>query len=275
MYRNFFVTCVVAIIVFYRACRSYMEQSYFKEYYHLERVNWWFTVRRKILTERITHLLDHPTHISSLNVGAATGTTSDMLAQFGEVMSVEYDEDCCRFAQTVLSTPIIQGSITELPFANNSYDLVCAFDVIEHVEDHQKAMDELYRVCKPGGHIAITVPAYAFLWGPHDVINQHYRRYTMRGLLDLFGGNKGSVIYKTYFNSILFIPIALFRLAARLISMSGIKPSGESNSDHEIFGTKGIFNSILAGFFNIDYYLLKNNFRFPAGVSIMVFFKKN
>ncbi|MDP1843180.1 MAG: methyltransferase domain-containing protein [Sediminibacterium sp.] len=251
-----------------------MEQSYFKEYYQLERVNWWFIVRRKILAERIGTLLNHPTRISSLNVGAATGTTSDMLTQFGEVMSVEYDEDCCKFTQPILSTPLIQGSITELPFENDQYDLVCAFDVIEHVEDDQKAINELFRVCKPGGHIAITVPAYAFLWGPHDVINQHFRRYTLPGLLQLFNKQKGRIIYKTYFNSILFLPIAIFRVAAKLFKSVSVTPSEKGNSDHEIFGTAGFFNSLLAGLFNIDYHLLKHHIRFPAGVSIMVFFKK-
>lgn len=92
------------------------------------------------MAERINTLLHHPTTISSLNVGTATGTTSDMLTQFRKVMLVEHDEDCCNYIQPLLSTPLIQGSITELPFENDLYDLVCAFDVIEHVEDDQKAI---------------------------------------------------------------------------------------------------------------------------------------
>jgi SAM-dependent methyltransferase len=251
-----------------------MDKSYFKEYYNLERKNWWFTVRRKILSERIGHVLQNPTNISSLNVGAATGTTSDMLTEFGKVMSVEYDEDCCKFTQSFLSTPIIQGSITELPFENESFDLVCAFDVIEHVADDAKAVDELYRVCKTGGHIAITVPAYMFLWGPHDVVNQHFRRYTMKGLLGLLSSHKGTVAYKTYYNSILFIPIAFFRLLTGLINLFRKKKEIPGSSDHEIFGTEGFFNNVLASLFTIDYYLLKMSIRFPAGVSIMLFFKK-
>jgi ubiquinone/menaquinone biosynthesis C-methylase UbiE len=251
-----------------------MDQQYFKEYYHLERVNWWFTVRRKILRERINHLLNKPSGIHSLNIGAATGTTSDMLTEFGEVMSVEYDAECCNFTKTFLSTPLIQGSITELPFANNSYDLVCAFDVIEHVEDDNKAVAEMMRVCKPGGHIAITVPAYAFLWGKHDVINQHFRRYTKTVLMNLLHDHKGKVIYSTYFNSILFVPISIFRLLANLIEKIKGPQKETLESDHAVFGTQGFFNKLLAGIFSIDYYLLKMGLRFPAGVSIIVFFKK-
>lgn len=251
-----------------------MEQSYFKEYYQLERENWWFTVRREILEERITHLLSNPTNISSLNIGAATGSTSDMLTRFGEVMSVEYDENCYQFTKSFLSTPIIQGSITELPFENNQYDLVCAFDVIEHVEDDVKAIDEMIRVCKPGGYIAITVPAYMFLWGPHDLVNHHFRRYTLKQLTTLIQQHPGSIIYTTYFNSLLFIPIAAFRIIAKWIESIKGKTASIGQSDHGILGTNGIFNDLLAAIFKIDYYLLKWGIRFPSGVSIMLFFKK-
>ncbi len=252
-----------------------MDQQYFKEYYHLERVNWWFTVRRRILRDRIHRQLQSPKGIQSLNIGAATGTTSDMLTEFGEVMSVEYDQECCDYTKTFIKTPLIQGSITDLPFSNNSYDLVCAFDVIEHVEDDAKAVEEMMRVCKPGGHIAITVPAYAFLWGKHDVINQHFRRYTKTGLLKLLKNHPGKIVYQTYFNSILFLPIAAFRLFARGTSQLKGPKKETVESDHAIFGTEGFFNNLLAGIFSIDYYILKWGFRFPAGVSIMVFFKKD
>lgn len=252
-----------------------MERTYFNEYYHLERKNWWFLVRRKILHERIKKLLGSPKGISILNAGAATGSTSEMLSSFGNTISLEYDEECCRFTKEVLATPMVHGSILELPFENESFDLVCAFDVIEHVEDDHKAIGEMYRVCKPGGHLAITVPAYMFLWGKHDVVNQHYRRYTIKQLKKLVHEQNGKIIYTTYFNSVLFIPIALFRVTMRLFEKSGNNNKQQESSDHNIFGTEGPFNKLLAGLFSIDRYLLKWGFRFPAGVSIMLFFKKN
>lgn len=254
-----------------------MDQAYFKDYYHLEREHWWFLVRRKILAERINTLLNRPRQIHSLNVGAATGTTSDMLMEFGEVMSIEYDEECCRFTQGFLQTPIIQGSILELPFEDNQYDLVTAFDVIEHVEDHQKAVEELWRVCKPGGHIAITVPAYQFLWGPHDEINHHFRRYTATQLQQLFAQLKGQVIYTTYYNSFLFLPIAAFRLLVKLLQglRSTKKEQPPARSDHKVLGIHGWINRLLSGIFHLDYYWLKAGLRFPAGVSIMLFYKKS
>ena len=216
-----------------------MDQAYFKDYYHLEREHWWFLVRRKILAERINTLLNRPRQIHSLNVGAATGTTSDMLMEFGAVMSIEYDEECCRFTQGFLQTPIIQGSILDL-------------------------------------HIAITVPAFQFLWGPHDEINHHFRRYTHSQLLQLLEPLKGKVIYSTYYNSFLFFPIAAFRLLVRFLhTLSGKKEQPAARSDHEVLGIHGWINRILSGIFHLDYYWLKAGLRFPAGVSLMIFFKKS
>jgi SAM-dependent methyltransferase len=252
-----------------------MERTYYKEYYHLERKNWWFIVRQRILQERISRLLDNPQGLEILNAGAATGSTSEMLSVFGNVMSLEYDEECCRFTKEILSTPLVQGSILELPFADGHFDLVCAFDVIEHVEDDARAVAEMYRVCKPGGYIAITVPAYMFLWGQHDVINQHYRRYTMKQLKMLVEKQRGNIVYETYFNSGLFIPIAGFRVLMRLIEKVNFKKRQKVSSDHEVFGTEGFFNKLLSGIFSIDRYLLKWGIRFPMGVSIMLFFKKD
>ncbi len=254
-----------------------MERRYFKEYYHLERKNWWFTVRRKILKERVAHLLGNPQNLSILNTGAATGSTSEMLTAFGNVVSLEYDAECCAFTREFMSPPMVLGSILDLPFGSESFDLVCAFDVIEHVEDDAKAVAEMYRVCKPGGYLAITVPAYMFLWGDHDIINQHYRRYTMPQLENLLAGSRGRIIYRSYFNSVLFLPIALFRVGMKL--WKGIQPTKkshtEASSDHEVLGTDGFFNKLFAGIFSIDRHLLKLGVRFPAGVSIMLFFKKD
>ena len=132
----------------------------------------------------------------------------------------------------------------------------------------------MWRVCKPGGHLYITVPAYMFLWGDHDVINQHVRRYTRPELLKLVQSQKGKLIYHSYFNSILFAPIAAFRLVVNAIQKIKGKNKEMVESDHAVFGTDGFFNKLLSGLFSIDYYLLKLGFRFPAGVSIMVIFKK-
>src|SRR5690606_21035392 len=106
---------------------------------------------------------------------------------------------------------VIEASVTDLPFEPHSFDLVCAFDVIEHVENDSLAMQEMYRVCKPGGHVAITVPADMALWSEHDVINHHFRRYTKAELLKVSDAAGFTVSFISCFNSFLYPFIRLAR----------------------------------------------------------------
>jgi SAM-dependent methyltransferase len=251
-----------------------MDAVYYKEYYHLERKNWWFKVRSNILEERIATLLPTKTNKQILNVGVATGATSEMLANFGSVMSVEYDKECFEFTKSILKSPIINGSILELPFEAQKYDLVCAFDVIEHVEDDSLAVAEMKRVCKKGGLIAVTVPAFMSLWGQHDVVNCHYRRYRMHQLIKLFEqGEKGQIVYKTYFNSFLFVPLLVFRNLMNLLPKNLFRKEG-AGSDHSVIAGKNSIHAVLETIFDAERKLLNKGWFFPAGVSAMLIWKK-
>ena len=256
-----------------------MNKDYYKEYYHLERKNWWFTVRSKILADRIATFLpinqaNNPNQI--LNVGVATGATSEMLSNFGDVMSVEYDTDCYEFTKTILKTPLLQGSILDLSFKAESYDLVCAFDVIEHVEDDLKAVSEMKRVCKSGSYIVVTVPAFMSLWGQHDVINQHYRRYRMLELEKLFlHENNGKILYKTYFNSLLFPPIFAARNAMRFLPKFLQKNRDGAGSDHSLIEEDSPILTVLEKIFETERKMLNNGMTFPFGVSAMMVWQKN
>ena len=116
-----------------------MERDYFKKYYKIEREHWWFKVRSKILMNVLRYKLKGYSNLSILNIGVATGKTSELLNEFGTVLSVEYDKEAFEFCRDILNMNIINASILNLPFSNNTYDLVCAFDVLEHVSEDQLA----------------------------------------------------------------------------------------------------------------------------------------
>jgi SAM-dependent methyltransferase len=250
-----------------------MDKRYFKEYYKLERKHWWFRIREEIIIQTIVTYIKPAPGIKILNVGCATGRSSEYLSQFGEVTSMEYDVDCCRFLTDELHMQVIQGSATELPFENEHFDFICAFDVIEHIDDHMLAVQEICRVAKPGGFVFITVPAFMDLWNKHDIINHHFRRYRLPELMALFsrqGG--GSIIYKSYFNSILFPAIWIFRKISSVV-FAGSKRE-ELRSDFNDPDQHKISNSFFSGIFMIEKWLLRH-FTFPFGVSAMLLWKKN
>ena len=90
------------------------------------------------------------------------------------------------------------GSAEALPFADESFDVVAAFDVVEHCEDDALAVSELARVLAPGGRMLLSVPAYQWAWSDHDVRAGHHRRYTRSRLERLVEGAGLSVARSTY-----------------------------------------------------------------------------
>ena len=89
------------------------------------------------------------------------------------------------------------------------------FDVLEHIPDDVRALQIVNRKLKPGGRIALSVPAYMWLSGQQDIVNQHCRRYTLTELRRKLEAAQFNVERITYFNTFLFLPIAVVRLIAR------------------------------------------------------------
>jgi len=245
-----------------------MNKSYVQQYVELERSHWWFLVREKIMLLLLSKNLPSGS-LKILNIGAAGGASSEWLTAYGDVVSVETD---IFFVDHLHRSGIdvIEAGITCLPFVDASFDLVCAFDVIEHVEDHQKALLEMHRICKDEGYICITVPAYQQLWSSHDVVNGHFRRYNFKQLKAIINQSISVEIKSwTYFNSILFIPILITRTFQKIND----NQRQFQQSDFEKYKTGSFANKILYYLFNVEVTLLKY-FRLPFGVSLFCFAKK-
>lgn len=246
-----------------------MNKEYVMQYAALEKSNWWFKVRRKIITAAIKeYCYPLPAAAAVLNVGAAAGASSHWLSQFGAVTSVENDPRFVTFLQEA-KFDVQEAGVEQLPFGNNSFDLVAAFDVIEHVDDDLQALDEMMRVCRPGGFIAITVPAYKSLWSNHDIVNHHRRRYTKSSLLQLVTASVADIRYLTYFNTLLFLPVWIFRKISRLWSNREAKPV----SDFAYSANNGFAGFLLEKIFSLEIFLLRF-LRFPFGVSLLLVLQK-
>ncbi len=196
-----------------------MEADYYEEYATLEENHWWFDARRQILQ---TLLREQPKPARILDAGAGAGAMSRWLRQWGDVVSVDCHSGVLARGGSL--NPVC-ASIGRLPFRDASFDWVCAFDLLEHVQEDLASLKEMGRVCRPGGRILLTVPAFPSLWGNHDRANHHLRRYRAQDLARLSRAVDLRTLRMTHFNTFLFLPVAVTRLVARLAS----RPSNRSD----------------------------------------------
>lgn len=131
---------------------------------------WWYRVRSRLLRTILERYVGAPDRV--LDVGSADGPSVGWLA--GRDLKVALDID----PRGLQPGSGICGSAMQLPFADGSFDVVGAFDVIEHCEPESAVVSELARVLAPGGRLLLSVPAYQWAWSDFDEENGHHRRYT-------------------------------------------------------------------------------------------------
>ena len=183
----------------------------------VQQTHWWFSARREILSAVIDRMGLCATQAQVLEIGCGPGGNLAMLARHGALSAMEYDPQARTKAASLGLCAVEAGGLPEpIPFADDSFDLVCLLDVLEHVADDEAALARVARPLKPGGRLLLTVPAYQWLWSDHDVDHHHHRRYGV-GLLRRKAALAGLVVHRAgYFNTVLFPLIALARLLGKL-----------------------------------------------------------
>lgn len=175
--------------------------------------HWWFATR----TWELLGLLDvyvRRREGEVLDIGCGAGNMIHHLQRYGRVLGIELDPRPVAMARA-RGYDVRQGDATRgLPLADAQFDLVTVLDVIEHVDDDAAILREAQRVLKPSGILAITVPAFQWLWSHNDVLNGHRRRYTSAELGHKVSGVGLRIRRLTYGFSLVFplsAPLILVR----------------------------------------------------------------
>jgi SAM-dependent methyltransferase len=230
-----------------------------------EATHWWFVGRRKLFAREL-ELARVAKDAAILDVGTGTGSNLRMLRDLGyhNVTGLDSSDEAIRFCAAKGLATVRKGDICAIPFADSSFEFVLATDVIEHVDDDDRAVQEIARVLRPGGKALIAVPAFPALWGLQDRQSFHKRRYRMKPLMRLLQSAGLNVNRNYHFNYFLFLPILLARKAIDLLKLE-LHSEGQVNSPW--------LNRILDGIFTVDVSTAPI-LRPPFGVSILAIASK-
>lgn len=238
-----------------------MEDDFLDEYALAAEGHWWFAARRRILASVVEPLLDVGRPQLLLDAGTGSGGMGPLLGRYGKLVGVDVSRHVLGLARPRIER-LTAASLAALPFGAGVFDAVFACDVLEHVADETAALGELRRVAKPEGRLVLTVPAFPFLWGEHDEINHHYRRYTRAQLASVLDATGWRALRLSYFNTLLFLPIAGVRL------MAGQRRGAEPLRSDLDWRLPRVVNTALEAVFASERHLMRH-MNLPFGVSLL------
>ncbi len=247
-----------------------MQEQYYEEYYRAELTHWWFSARRHIIASLLDKYAAPFPSTRVADVGCGMGASFPMLGRFGSVLGVDFSTTALALSRQRGHRRLVAAGLPFLPFADAHFDIVCAFDVIEHIEDDRAAARELWRVCRPGGLLVVTVPAYRWLWSEHDDINEHKRRYTRSELAACLTQIGCRVLKLSYMNTLLAPPLMAFRVLKNLLGRRDRSAAPRS----DVFPVAAPVNAVLRAVFSSEAAWLRVA-RFPFGISLICVARKN
>jgi len=246
-----------------------MQASDYADMYAIEESMWWFVGMRDITAALLDPICPSGTSRMILDAGCGTGANLVWLERYsghGRVIGLDLVADALRFCRTRGHKNLVQASVTGIPFANETFDLVTSFDVLVQVEGEgsdEQALDEMFRVLREGGIAFVRVAAYEWMRSGHDEALGTQRRYELGELVERMERAGFRVLRTTYANSLL-LPVAVLR---RLV----LKRIGLADRGSDVKPLKPEFdrlNLLLAGLLRREAHWLRNpKARLRAGLS--------
>ena len=233
----------------------------------LEAKNFWFCARNALIVWAMNKYFSEAKNF--FEVGCGTGFVLTGLHSAFPGLKLAGSEifiEGLQFAsKRVAEAELMQIDSQELPF-RDEFDVVGIFDVLEHIENDQPVLDELYKAVSPGGGIIITVPQHQFLWSYQDVAASHVRRYSSSELVKKVKKTGFEIIKMTSFVSLLLPVMMGMRYAVR-------EPQSCYDPQSEL-KINSMLNSLLKLAMDLEVGLIRAGVCFPLGGSLLLIAKK-
>lgn len=244
-----------------------MQEIAYEKNAEFEDHHFWFVGRRQISLDVIKNIMHDASIGKILDYGCGTGGLLQELQKIykgKEIYGADVSDIALAYCRKRRLSNILDLKNTELPA--NSFDLIICQDVLEHVQNDVEYLAQIKDLLRKEGRLLVTVPAHEFLWSGEDYVSKHFRRYTRRQLRLIFNKAGFQVIKLSYFNSLLFIPLAITRLIKRIFF-----PKTMYMSDLEEMNPS--INKFLSNIFALEKWFLRY-VSFPFGASIIAVVKK-
>lgn len=244
-----------------------MEPGEYEVMYGAEDRHWWYLGMAAITREMLDHCVGRSGQLRILDAGCGTGGILKILEDYGVAVGIDTHVEALQFCRQRHLTRLCQASITDLPFLDNTFDLITSFDVMSEAGSpkDEQGLDEFSRVLKPGGHLLLRLPAYSWLRGQHDERVHTRRRYTRRQLERMLAAHGFEVLRTSYANTLLF-PLAV----ARRLGERVFKPKRQGS---DLTLPTGFLNGVFKALLSAEAPLVRT-VGLPLGMTVVALARK-
>jgi SAM-dependent methyltransferase len=232
----------------------------------LEDGHFWFRSRSRLIVWALER--HFPEAKSLLEVGTGSGVVLQAIrARYPslELVGVDQSSEALRHAATRVDARLLELDAQDLPF-DEEFDVVCAFDVLEHIQNDRDALASLARAARPGGGVVVTVPQHRWLWSVADEAAHHARRYTRAELRNKLESAGLGVLRATSFVSLLLPMMFASRLRYRLD-----RQRYDMNAELVVGRrTSAVLESVLG----VERAAIRRGVSFPVGGSLLIVARK-
>lgn len=242
----------------------------------LEEKSFWVRSRNRILKKLVYRYSEGIAKPQFFEVGCGTGTFITQLISDPNLKitgSEIYARGLVYAKKKMPAVDFVQYDVRQGVIAENAYDIIGSFDVLEHIDDDVTSMSNIHAMLKEGGHFILTVPQYMFMWSRIDDIVKHKRRYSRNELLSKLKSQGFEIVYATSFLWLLFPLMMISRLLDKKSSSLSSNTNEDMNLEKRVtfpFWLNELFNQIM----KIDEFLISLKVSLPFGGSLLVVAKK-
>ena len=238
--------------------------------FSLEENFWWFVGMRRITDTIVARELGLP-NLTILDAGCGTGFNLGYYSagERRDIYGLDVSMDALKWVRKRTVRNVAQGSVTDIPFKSEVFDVVFSFDVLQQLSSvlSEQAIREMHRVLKPGGHLFVRAAAFEWLSSSHDEELHTVHRFTRNEMRAKLGRTGFEVERSDYANGFLF-PVALVRRFLKRFGIAGgtdVRPLPRS-----VAWLDSIFCRILFA----EAWWFKRGRRLPIGLSVMCYARK-